>query len=351
MPISTISTGGIADSINIDNGTLVVDGVNNRVGIGTSSPATALTIASEGKLRLYRADNARYGDIYNDNSFLNIETSNDPIKLAGQTYIRFDTDGSETMRISGGNLLVGTTDGLIYNHSGSGAVDGVVLGTSGVIQATAASGEVLFLNRLVSDGTIVDFRKDGTTVGSIGAKSGDIYIGTGDTGVRFNDGDNAVYAANTTTGGASDGNISLGVSAARFKDLYLSGGVYLGGTGSANYLDDYEEGTWTPQDGGGTDLSSVSHASYTKVGRLVTLLFDFTYNTYVGSLPYRVGGLPFTAFSTGYAAGTVAYNDTGAVRGLLVAHGTTAFDFTDMQTSFPTASTKRFIGSVTYFTA
>ena len=33
----------------------------------------------------------------------------------------------------------------------------------------------------------------------------------------------------------------------RFKDLYLSGGVYLGGTGSANQLDDYEEGTWTPQ--------------------------------------------------------------------------------------------------------
>jgi hypothetical protein len=33
---------------------------------------------------------------------------------------------------------------------------------------------------------------------------------------------------------------------ARFKDLYLSGGVYLGGTGSANKLDDYEEGTWTP---------------------------------------------------------------------------------------------------------
>jgi hypothetical protein len=31
-----------------------------------------------------------------------------------------------------------------------------------------------------------------------------------------------------------------------FKDLYLSGGVYLGGTGAANLLDDYEEGTWTP---------------------------------------------------------------------------------------------------------
>jgi hypothetical protein len=28
----------------------------------------------------------------------------------------------------------------------------------------------------------------------------------------------------------------------RFKDLYLSGGVYLGGTVAANKLDDYETG-------------------------------------------------------------------------------------------------------------
>ena len=43
-------------------------------------------------------------------------------------------------------------------------------------------------------------------------------------------------------GARVDATVDLGVSAHRFKDLYLSGGVYLGGTGSANYLDDYEEG-------------------------------------------------------------------------------------------------------------
>jgi hypothetical protein len=37
-----------------------------------------------------------------------------------------------------------------------------------------------------------------------------------------------------------DGTKDLGFTAARFKDLYLSGGVYLGGTGAANLLDDYE---------------------------------------------------------------------------------------------------------------
>ena len=44
----------------------------------------------------------------------------------------------------------------------------------------------------------------------------------------------------------ADNSHDLGAGGARWKDLYLSGGVYLGGTGSANKLDDYEEGTWTP---------------------------------------------------------------------------------------------------------
>ena len=34
-----------------------------------------------------------------------------------------------------------------------------------------------------------------------------------------------------------------------------AGGIYLGGTGSANKLDDYEEGTWTPTDASGAGLT------------------------------------------------------------------------------------------------
>ena len=51
---------------------------------------------------------------------------------------------------------------------------------------------------------------------------------------------------NTSTNSAYDNAIDIGKSDARWKDLYLSGGAYLGGTAAANKLDDYEEGTWTP---------------------------------------------------------------------------------------------------------
>jgi hypothetical protein len=175
---------------------------------------------------------------------------------------------------------------------------------------------VLTVDRATSDGTIIDVQKNGSSVGSIGAKSGDIYIGTGDTGIRFNDGDNAVYAADTTTGGASDGNISLGVSAARFKDLYLSGGVYLGGTGAANKLDDYEEGTWTPAWTSVTNPSyTVQLGHYTKVGRLVTFHMSLQWNGGTSIGP-NVGGLPFAvqnANESYFMSST--YNDAGITYG------------------------------------
>jgi len=38
MPISKVTTGSITDSVAIDTDTLVVDGTNNRVGVGTNNP-------------------------------------------------------------------------------------------------------------------------------------------------------------------------------------------------------------------------------------------------------------------------------------------------------------------------
>ena len=317
MPISTISTGGIADSINIDNGTLVVDGVNNRVGIGTASPATALTIASEGKLRLYRADNARYGDIYNDNSFLNIETSNDPIKISGQTYIRFDTDGSEAMRIdSSGNLLVGKTASNV-------ATEGAEIRSSGFTGLTVDGGAGLTIRRLTSDGELQSFFKDTNKVGTIGVSGSDnLYIagGTGSTkGIIFND----IGALPATTGGAaSDASIDIGQNNFRWKDLYLSGGVYLGGTGSANKMDDYEEGTWTAVISEVSRTTSVTYqgfssASYTKVGNTVFATIELGISSHDGttsSTAWKFTGFPFSP-NTARGGFSIYNNNSGALIG------------------------------------
>ena len=96
--------------------------------------------------------------------------------------------------------------------------------------ATADGSDPLKINRLTSDGALAEFKKDGTTVGSIGVVGSDIlYIGTSDgsdAGLNF-DGDNSRINPCNGTGAATDNALDLGQSGARFKDLYLSGTAYI----------------------------------------------------------------------------------------------------------------------------
>jgi hypothetical protein len=165
-----------------------------------------------------------------------------------------------------GNLLVGKTGfGL--------ATDGVQLSPLNSSAFTANNSVPLYINRRTSDGDLVQFRKDGTTVGSIGTYSGTLAINSVNTGIMLDDTNNTLRPTNGS-GGSRDGIISLGTSSQRFKDLYLSGGVVFGTTGGAvtsKTLDDYEEGTWTPAQGSGLTVNGAysSSGTYTKIGRMV----------------------------------------------------------------------------------
>jgi hypothetical protein len=215
------------------------------------------------------------------------------------------------MRIdSSGNLLVGTADPLVGSGTGNNT-EGLALsaGSYGGYATFSRSGsECLNLNRKTNDGTILNFRKDGTTVGSIQADAGMVTIGTGTTNLNFRtDGSNPRVIPRAGAGSASNGLIDLGDTGSRFKDLYLSGGVYLGGTGSANKLDDYEEGTWTAQLSDGTNISSTTATGYyTKVGRIVhCMVAKFTNISTSGMSGALRLSLPFTPSSGGfYSSGT-----------------------------------------------
>lgn len=193
------------------------------------------------------------------------------------------------------NVLVGTTTRT--NLSNGTGNTGHSLDNAGQARHTADSGEVMFLNRLTDDGDIAVFRKDGTTVGSIGTVASEVYIGNGDTGLYFASGNNDIRPFNTSTQNSVDNSIDLGRSATRFKDLYLSGGVYLGGTGSSNLLQDYEIGSWTPVDVNDTAYNTNSvTATYTKIGRIV--YFNFDISSTGSTTGTKLGGLPFTAASS-----------------------------------------------------
>jgi hypothetical protein len=211
-----------------------------------------------------------------------------------------------------GKLYVGKTVNSV-NTAGTviSSVDGV---------RSAVSNDVsLILSRLNSDGGLATFYKDGSTVGSIGTANGYMELGSSDTGIRFYTPSDAVIPANPSTNSARDAAIDLGISSQRFKDLYLSGGVYLGGTGSNNHLYDYDEGTWTI--GTYSDATGViagnSYGLYVKIGQLVYVQGIFQVSTNFSS--NAISGLPFLPInnsvivSSVHGNGTLAYSSSAGI--------------------------------------
>ena len=116
-----------------------------------------------------------------------------------------------------GNLLVGKT-------TIATGTAGIALRSNGEVRGTADGDYAARFSRLSSDGAIVGFEKDGATVGSIGANSSKLYIGTGSANIRFRDDLSAILPTNAD-GSNSDADLDLGYSTVRWRDLYLSGSI------------------------------------------------------------------------------------------------------------------------------
>jgi len=171
------------------------------------------------------------------------------------------------------------------------AVDNLKL-DGNTISSTDTNGDISLSPNGTGDVVVASDNLLISNVGGVGVNSTDnIFINATNTGIKLLD-DEASVIPCQSGGSNNDNALDLGFSTVRWKDLYLSGGAYIGGTAAANALDDYEEGSWTP-----TVSNSSGYAAqvgrYTKVGRLVTLQFQVQW-TQSGTTFGILSGFPFT---------------------------------------------------------
>ena len=239
----------------LDVGANDTDGsVSGRIIAGTDSAASAIfrihTQATAGA----RTSSLYFGDSANG-GIGRVEYYHDGDSM------RFNTNGGERIRITSGGLVgIGTTA-----PSQKLTVEGTTNNQNSEIKITAS----------------------GVASGYLGSNSDGLNIGTDSHGIVFKTG---------VTGSGSVG----ATGTERMRILSSGGLTFNGDTATANALDDYEEGDWTPtgatNTGSNPSFGSVD-GQYVKIGKVVHLtgqVLNVNKTGTTSSSQLRIAGLPYT---------------------------------------------------------
>ncbi len=201
--------------------------------------------------------------------------------------------------------FVGDGSGLTNLSSSGTTINGNT--NNQVITATGTANTVQGESNLIFDGSNLGIRttpshsfhlseNGSSTTMRIENANADFLIQAGDAGddgLHIYDMDNSAYRVMVD----NSGNVGIGITTSLAAKLHVNGSItsssiLLGGTGSANELSDYEEGTWTATINVGT-FTGFTTLRYTKIGNFVKLNGGLIFNNTSSSTEVQISGLPF----------------------------------------------------------
>ena len=327
---ATITLGsGAADDFIVDGTTFVVEGDNNRVGIGTASPARTLDVVGD-----IQASSLIKSSVSSNST--NLATANGGTLILENSHNTdgnfsniggYNTNGLVTSQINLVNVSQSSRHGAITlnTHNGTSLTERVRVDKDGSVGIGTSAPEAqlhiwagdqqvsrgVFLdnNRTQDNSETIRFRKkSGSGVPASGHTIGTIEFAQWD-GDEYH---NGAKIHSICTGSVSnnqpkgnlifstiDGSDPNPIERVRIKG---NGGItFNGDTADANALDDYEEGAITPTLlGAGSNPTQVYQQRggfYTKIGNRVFYTIRIQMNSSgvsAGSGDLQIGGLPFT---------------------------------------------------------
>jgi hypothetical protein len=188
-------------------------------------------------------------------------------------------------------LTSGTINGVAYLNGSNVLTTGSALSFDGtVVNNTGAAPN--FRSTITGGSYYTNLAADG-----IYASGTDLYLLAPASKFISFYANNAEQMRLTSTGLKTKTTISVGDATPSTSGAGITFPATQSASTNANTLDDYEEGTWTPvvigTTSSGTGTYSVQTGSYTKVGRLVTVVCGLAWSAHTGTGNIQITGLPF----------------------------------------------------------
>jgi hypothetical protein len=289
---------------------LVRNGGNENVGIGTSSPAGRLEVKSPNTSRWWLED-----DSSATNTKIVFAASNGSVSRARyqalEHYWQTGNVIDAAILNSSGNLGLGVTPSAwagfltALDLNGNGSISGgLTLTTAGIFIGSNNYYNSGFKYKISGQRASYYGQADGTHTWHTAAS------GTAGNAITFTQAMTLNANGNLALQGGSTSATGVGITFPSSQSASTD----------SNCLDDYEEGTWTPQFGfnsinsTGVTYGATNAGYYTKVGRLVTVTFLLEVSN-KGSASGNgiIGGFPFSCINNQGARGGVALGYTGSL--------------------------------------